>query len=1130
MQNALCRPPFFKRRTFTKTLLIMKMTAFILLAGSLQLSAKGLTQGVTITKRNAPLQEVFKDIEKQTGYQFFYKEKVLDGAKPVTIDLRNANIEQALQVCFKDQKLAYNIVDKIIVVRPKETVDLQSADNSLSQPPPPIVISGRVSDKDGKPLEGASVLVKGTKNGTTTDVTGFFSLKNVSAGDQIIISYSGYQSQTLKIGGKTSFNIFLEVSQNPLDQVQIVAYGQTTQRLSVGNTATVTAKQIEEQPVQNVLMALEGQVPGLMISQSTGMPGSGIQVSIQGPNSIRNGNDPFYVVDGVPFVSENLSTTLGTQVGHSGLITVGAYGNPLNYINPDDIESISVLKDADATAIYGSQAANGAVLITTKKGRPGQTQINVNLQQGIGLVAHFMPLLNTQQYLQMRRQAFKNDNVGIPFFAINPNDFNYDIDGFWDQNRYTDWQKVLIGGTAHYSDFEGSVSGGTVQTTYMISGTYNRQTSVFPGNYADQRGALHFSLNTTSANERFRLQLTASYMGDKNQLPQTDWTSTALSLAPNSPALYTSNGALNWAPLPTGANSWSNPLGGVFYSPYQNLTNNLIGNLTMGYHILPGLDIRISGGYVDYRYNELSQNEAERFPLYSVLQLGNNARNAQYSYNSDRSWIVEPQAEYKHNWGNSNFDALVGVTSRQRNSNGTVFNGKGYTSDALLSDPAAAAALTSSASQATYKYSAAFGRLNYNYNDKYVVEGSARRDGSSRFGPANEFHDFWSVGLGWIFTEENFIKNHFSWLSYGKLKGSYGTTGNDQIGDYQYLNLYSTSGQPAVPYQGISVLNGGGLPNPNLQWENTYKLQGGIELGFFRDRILASVEYVHNRSSNELYFTPLPSITGFTGTTENLPFSVFNKSWEFTLRTTIAKTNKFNWSSNFNLTIPKYSIGENSLTQAQLGILHPIGNIPVYRFAGVDPATGVYQFYNTKGQLTQTPASMDQTAFVNPYLPTLYGGFTNSFRYRRLSLDVFFQYVRQIKQDYAVSSQPGTVFQNLTMSMLNSWQRPGDIVSTQRFNQDFSLFTQSNDLINSTGNYSDASYLRLKNVSLGYDLPSKWAKHIKMKSMHVYLQGQNLLTFTHYAGLDPETAPAIGGGTQVLPPLRIITAGIRMSL
>lgn len=1127
MRNVL----FILRRVgCTKTtLLAMKITAFILFVACMQLAAKGKAQTLTIVEKHASLKKLFTEISKQTGYSVLYEDADLKNTKPIDISVHDGSLNQVLEVIFTQQPLIYNIVEKTIIVKPKPAPVLES---TVITTPTPIDISGRVTDKDGHPLEGASVLVKGARNGTTTNANGFFILKNVSSDDEIVISYSGYQSITVKVGDKTSFAVSLEVSQNPLDQVQIVAYGQTIQRLSVGNTATVTAKQIEEQPVQSVLMALEGQVPGLIISQATGMPGSGFQVNIQGPNSIRFGNDPLYVVDGVPFVQENLSTTVGTQVGHSG-INAGGYGSPLNFINPDDIESISVLKDADATAIYGSQAANGAILITTKKGKAGQTQININLQQGEGRVPHFVNLLNSQQYIAMLLEAYKNDNVAVPSIVTTPNDTHGDINGMWDQSRYTDWQKVLLGGTAHFSNFEGSVSGGTGQTNYLVSGTYNRQTSVFPGNYADQRGAVHLNLNTASINERFRLQFLASYMADDNQLPQVDLTSLALQLPPDAPPLYTTSGALNWDPLPTGAQSWTNPLGGVLYHTYQNQTNNLVSNLVLSYHILPGLDARINGGYINYRYNETSEFGAKVYSPYLFSLLGNNSRTALYSYNSVQSWIAEPQAEYKHQWGKGTLDALVGATARQQNSSGVIFNGTGYTSDALLSDQAAAATLTSSsASQATYKYSAAFSRLNYNYADKYLIEVSGRRDGSSRFGSNNEFHDFWSAGAGWIFSEENLVKNHFHWLSYGKLKGSYGTTGNDQIGDYTYLNIYSVPTQPAVPYQGISILSGGNLPNPNLQWEETYKLQGGIDLGFFNDRIVTSVEYVYNRSSNELYFTPLPSITGFSGLSENLPFDVLNKSWEISLHTINVKTRMFTWSSSANLTIPKYSIGENTLTKAQLGILNPIGNISVYHFAGVDPATGVYQFNKANGQLTSSPTSADQTSFVNPILPSLYGGFSNTFRYGHLSLDVFLQYVKQIRADYfSGPNTPGRDQNNQPVVALNRWQRPGDIATFERFSGNSALFTQWSDFAASTGNFSDAGYLRLKNVSVAYDLANLRLKHVGMKSLRIYLQGENLLTFTHYTGLDPETAPTTGAaGAAVLPPLRMITVGVRAGL
>ena len=364
---ALCNALGFRRRVLTKTFRIMKMTAIILFAACMQVSAKGYSQQVTLSLKNVSLKVVFFELNKQTGYNFLYSDEVIAGAAPVTVDVKNAAIEDVLNQCFQGQPLAYSIVNNTIVIKSKPVKPAPLNTGSAS---PPTEIHGRVADEGGKPLAGATVAVKNTRISAVTDAEGGFKL-NVSAGEVLVISYVGFSSQEYKISpsfvasSDRQVKITLSASDNSLDQIQVIAYGQTTQRLNVGDVTTIKAEDIEKQPEANVLTSLEGRVPGLLITQRNGLPGASFTVQIRGQNSIQEGSDPFYVIDGVPYTSELLT---GTSQNPS-------FGNPLDFINPSDIESISVLKDADATAIYGSRAANGAILITTKKGEGGEIKI-----------------------------------------------------------------------------------------------------------------------------------------------------------------------------------------------------------------------------------------------------------------------------------------------------------------------------------------------------------------------------------------------------------------------------------------------------------------------------------------------------------------------------------------------------------------------------------------------------------------------------------------------------------------------------------------------------------------------------------------------------------------------------------
>jgi TonB-linked SusC/RagA family outer membrane protein len=1135
MEITLCKLPLFKRRTLTKTLFIMKLTALLLLAACLQLSAKGLTQSLTISKQNASLQELFKEIEKQTGYQFFYKKKVLDDTRPVTINVRDESLEKVLHACFKDQPVTYNIVDKIIVVTVKQTADLQSAVNTIeTNLPPPIDISGRVTDPDGNPLAGANIKVKGTKIGTTTNENGEFQLAGISENAMLEISFVGYETYTVTASNprfkpgvtRNSSTIALKIKPENLNEVVVnKGYYTEKQKYSVGNSVHIDSKVIEQQPVQNPILALQGRVPGLFITQQSGLSNGDVTFRIQGQNSIvLFRNEHFVVVDGVPYLSQFGPTS------YDGPFSMG--GTPLSYINPMDIESVDVLKDADATAIYGSRAANGAILITTKKGKIGKSRVNVNMQQGWGKVTRKVDMLNTRQYLDMRYEAYKND--GINLSTLTSNSSNYDLT-LWDTTRYTDWQKTLIGGTAHYNTINASVSGGSSTMQYLVGGYYNRQTTVFPGDLDDKRGGVHFNLGGSSGDQKFKIQLSGSYLVDENHLPQTDLTWSAIRLEPNAPSLYKTDGTLNWELRPTGAVSWLNPLR-YLYNTYNNITRNLITSSSLSLNLLPGLDLKSNFGYTN-----LQSNTYLPIPTKAIRpdRISTTPLSASFSYRNMNSWIIEPQLVYNHRIkSKAELQVMLGTTIQQSNSDLLILDGSGYSSDLLLKSIKLAPVVTvANSSSSVYKYNALFGRVNFKWADKYVANFTTRRDGSSRFGEKNKFHNFGSIGLGWIFSQESFLQ-HTDFLSFGKLRLSYGTTGNDQIGDYNYLSLYgSTSG---IPYQNTVGLQATSIPNPYLQWEETRKLQLGFDLGFIKDRVMLNASFVRNRSSNQLLSYTLPSITGFSSILENFPAKVQNISWEFLLNTVNVKKTEFTWNSSITLTIPRnklisfpniekssYSAGFNGVIVGQ-----PVGVIKTYYSAGIDPSTGDYKVFDKKGNIiTGSPKKPDDYTNLINTLPKIYGGFQNSISWRNIQFDFFFQFVKQLGTRALYYYNDGSIFpgafafgqgnSNQPVTILNRWQKPGDLTSIGRFTTMGNIFPWP---ISDDYTY-DASYIRLKNVSISWQLPKSWQQKIHLNSGSIYVNAQNIATITNYTGLDPENQSSVS-----LPPLQVWTLGLKLGL
>ncbi len=959
-------------------------------------------------------------------------------------------------------------------------------------------ITGTVYDIH-KPMPGVKVSVKGSSTTTVTDENGFYSIP-AEPGDILVFSYPGYETVEVIVGDQLVIDIELYEAIALEEAVINAGYYTVKDKERTGSISKITSKDIEIQPVTNVLATLQGRMAGVEILQETGVPGGGFNIKIRGQSSLReDGNSPLYVVDGVPYSSE----TTGSYLTSSTLFP--SLSSPLNSINPDAIESIEVLKDADATAIYGSRGANGVVLITTKKGKAGKTRVTLNTSTGAGWITRFMNMMNTEEYLRMRALAFQND--GITEYPTNA----YDLNGIWDQNRYTNWQKELTGGIAQLYSLQGTLSGGSEQTRFMAGGNYNSQTTVFPGDFIYKKGGVNMSVNHHSADKRFSLVLSGNYNIQNNNQPSTDLTSVSRRLAPNAPALYDENGELNWE-----NNTWTNPLAAL-NGQFKSRTNDLNGNAVVAYQLFPSLEVKTSVGYTDTRNREERVAPSSIFnpsfglgPEYSSLYLNQADRS---------SWIIEPQISYRADWGEGELNVLLGTTFQQQQSNYLTTYGIGFSSNALIHDLASASTkFVDRSNEFIYKYQAFYGRINYNWKQRYVLNLTGRRDGSSRFGPGNQFAYFGAVGAAWIFSNENFLENN-SIISFGKLRGSYGTSGNDQIGDYQFLDTYSTGGI----YQGIIGLSPSRLFNPNFQWEVNKKLEAALEIGLFKDRIFFTGSYYRHRSSNQLTGMPLPGTTGFTSMQANQDATVQNTGFEFTLRTLNLNKGDFKWTSNLNLTVPRTKlIAFPDLERSAYKDLYRIGeslNIElVYHYTGIDPETGIYQFedVNGDGQISFP----DDRQTVADLSPRFFGGFQNQVIFKRWTLDFLFQFTKQKNRAY-MAGNAGTMV-NQPSGLLNSWQYPGHDASyqilTTGINQE-AVMAQS-FYASSDAAIVDASFIRLKNISFSYRLPLE-ANHIQCQ---LYIQAQNLFTITPYKYGDPEF-----GQMGFLPPLKVISTGIQLT-
>lgn len=1107
--NAVCQKRKLKLSFNAQTLRCMKITAFILLAICLHVSAATLAQTVTLNEHKAPLEKVINSIKQQTGYSFFYNQEWLRQAQPVDLSVKNQPLDEVLKICFKNQPFDYAIVNKTIVLKLKEKASPNLPNEQSTAPP--VTVTGKVTDETGQPLPGVTVKIKSTGGATATDNKGAFTITVPNDQETLIFSYIGYETRELPTD-KVSIGsaiVLRPITTNLQEVVVDKGYYKVKQRENTGDVNVVFSKEIGEQPVHDPLAALEGRVAGVYISQTgSALPGMAFTVRLMGKNSIPNNvsnNDPLYIVDGVPFSSTPLSQT---SAGGGNL-------SALNNLSNSDIENIEILKDADATAIYGSRGSNGVVLITTKKGKAGKTKVTIDISQGASSQSRKIDLLNTQQYLQMRRQAFANDGLLVPSIKTNPTDANYDINGTWDTTRYTDWQKVIYANPAKSANLSASVSGGNTNTQFLISTGYNKLSSFLPGDFNDTKESLLLNLNHSSDDRKFQIVSSLSYVNDNNFLPAADPIS-ALTLAPDAPPLYDANGNLNWA-----NGTWTNPFAALQQTVRQK-TDNFIGNMNLSYEPISGLQISTNLGG---NYLQSFQNKITPFISINPSFATSNNRTVYNANINQKVWIVEPKISYTHNIGDGRLDFLIGSTFQQNLTIITGITGSNFTSDALLNSVSNASSFSGiSYNQTQYNYAAAYTRLGYTYHEKYLLNITARRDGSSRFGPGNQFGNFGAIGAGWIFSRERFISDNLKFLSFGKLRASYGTTGSDQIGDYRYLSVYSPLG--GNTYQGSSIIYPSQIGNNDFGWELDKKLNFGLDLGLLKDRVQVTVAYYRNRTSSQLLNYSLPTITGFSSIQANLAAEVQNSGWEFTATTSNIKSRNFTWITSFNLTSPRNKLlAYPGLAGSSLANTYVIGQSlfiqkQLYHYTGLNSQTGLYTFQdvNSDGKISSPQDYVANKTLTQDF----FGGFQNSFTYKGIQLDVFFQFVKQTGTNYlgnftfpgffssASSNQPTLILGNSSLEKLTS-SASSNLASA------YSLYR------NSDAKIQDASFIRLKNVALSYQLPAPLVQKAHLQSLRFFIQCQNLLTITGYQGVDPENQGAT-------PPMRTIQAGFSLGL
>jgi TonB-linked SusC/RagA family outer membrane protein len=1064
-------------------------------------------QKITIRGKGLAIIEVLREIRRQAGYRPIYSPRSLEDAPSVDLNFRNAEPRQVLKTCFAGLQLGFTIDDRTIDDRAIVIFRKVDLDASLYVP-----LEGRVQSADGEPLEAASICVDGVPV-QVTGAGGLFNLPVKASRTTLTISFQGYSPQTVCLSNTEFHVINLQPSASVLDHVVVQAYGKTTQRLATSSVTQVQGSEIESLTAGNVLEALEGRVTGMAIRQYNGVPGSAFGVMIRGRRSIAQGTDPLVVVDGVPVVNnDGYMSTIGSGSAQGPM---GA--SMLNGIPPSAIASIEVLKDAAATAIYGSRGANGVLLLTLKPGTAGRLRWGVDVYSGEDRTVKTSPLMNTQEYLGLREEALENDGLK-PGPGTLPEGYN------WDSTRYTNFQREVIGNVATRQNARIDLSGGDANTVFLLSGNYYKETAVFPGSTADDRISIYGHLHRQSDNRRLRIDLSMLYSWEDNRLPMQDYTY-AMYLAPNAPPFRNDAGQPVWSD--SGISYLNIPALGN--NRYRAGVDNQFNHLQLSYDLLPGLVLRSSLGYYRLQSDEYSQ----------LLIAGQDPAThptgqTSSSSNTGHSELIEELAEYNRAMGAGKLEALLGVTWQEQQTVYSAQEATGYTSDLLLGTGGGTPTLTPAANSVVYRYEAVFGRLNYILRDRYIATLSGRRDGSSRFGPGNEFGNFWAASAAWIFSAEPFFKN-WCGLSFGKLRGSLGTTGNDQIGDNSYAQAY-TATTAARGYQGQQGATPTTFANDRLGWEVNYNSELALDLGFLNNKILLSAAGYRDWTVNQLVYISLASQSGLPGVVSNVPADIVNKGLEFSLQTYNWTSRNFHWVSTVTLTVPvnrlrRFPSLVTSLYANSLVVGKSLSVVQGYHYEGVSADSGLFEFRGIGPDGTIDPRALVTGGNLDL---RYYGGCNQSFRYKHFQLDLFFEFRGQngynpfviLYQSYPPGFQGASMLGNGPVEWLGRWRQPGQHAELQQVteNPNTTAGQRILDYIGSDAQSRDASFIRWKSLSLSYRLPAKSLAALSIRESQVYLRGENLLTYIRFPVTDPETQDP-----TVLPPTRTIAAGIQLN-
>ena len=978
-------------------------------------------------------------------------------------------------------------------------------------------VTGKVTDESGKPLPNVSVQVKGTTTGTVTKEDGTYSLTVPANGKVLVFSSVDMETQESTLGAASQVNATLRSTDKSLQEVVVTGYQTVRKKDVTAAISKISAAEIDNLPIPNFAQAIQGRAAGVIVAAANGVPGGSLSVLIRGVGSINAGSTPLYVVDGIQI--------------NSGTGSINTQNNPLNFLNPDDIESIEVLKDAAAASIYGARAGNGVILVTTKKGKTGKPKFTFNTFWGKSAPLGTVNVLNTQTWLQLRTEALVNSGVS-PASARATALSNLGLPSNTTQDKIDslptyDWQDAAFGrGTIYNAEL--SLQGGTNNVNYYVSASYSKNTAfIAPTDF--QRGALlsktNFKINDKISIDN-QLSISTFSQNAPYSIGNTGFGNPAYASAmilPSNP-IYNPDGSFFGLPG-SGQNMVGtfnhNVMAIGEYVKYFTRTNQFIGSLGVNYKIVPSLTLKSMVG-IDYR---LTQDHRYQDPRVNDAFAVSGRLSDQSDWNTNL--ITTTTLSFNKTYNEvHNVNAFAGIEYRRDQNQWIQADGQGFPSYLLQYLSAASTPVGVSGQWTASATFSQFGKVGYSYKGRYIFNYSLRRDGSSRFGANNKYGIFQSVQLAWNVKDESFLKNVRA-VSDLKFRYSFGQAGNDQIGNVLYAQLYGATrlygnGSGIFPSQ---------LGNPDLTWENREENNIGMDLGLFKGRVNLTIDAYKRINKDLLLSRPLYATTGFTSIQQNLG-KMENKGLEILLAVT-PFDGKFKWTSSFNIAFQSNKVVElyDGLSflpsDASIRVGSPIGSFFVAEWAGVNPATGRGMWYDINGNLTYNPTANDRKVIGNIY-PEKFGGWNNSFSYKGFSLDAFFQYeygrVRLDGQYQQMMRMAGTTVNTLEYGYLTRWQKPGDIVPTPRA---FNGLADYNSVGWGTGSryVFKTDYIRLKQITLGYDVPASFAKRYKLEGAKIYVQGINLWTYTEWPSYDPEFT---GDNFGIIPQSKNLTIGVQV--